>query len=669
MPQGRHKPKLPVAYRGNDTYAFACYDHADARLVYSEIADLGQRGYRVYYDEGIGAGRDWHDDLADAIDRCSLFIMFVTRHSVVNPNCLRELTYAHETKKPVLAVHLEQVELPRGIKLALGDRQAVFRAGDDERYRTQLTRALEEFLGPSAVTQGTTAAQPPMPARTKTSRRALVWAGGIATLLVLAVLGAWSFRERAVSAGSELPPIRSLAVLPLENLSGDPEQGYFADAMTETLIAELAKLTEVRVISRTSVMQYKGNHRPVREIASELDVDGVIEGSVLRADEKVRITAQLIDARSDRHLWAERYDRELAHVLDIQSEVAHAVADAIQLALSPQQMARFAPKKPIDPRAQEAYFRGIAARDHMVIEAIPELVEAIRIAPDFAPARAAHAALLYELTTFAGLPGYESDVEMLDSAKGEALRAVQLDDSLGDAHMALGVAHFLRDWDWQAAERELRRGRELGSSDPTLLAWAPGFFLITGRRSEALSWLEETVAAAPNDRFVRAKHAELLRDMGRPEEALEEAGRILAVNPHDNFGLIQRVYALEALGRVDDVRQHYATLIARTDVDYSWLRPMEACDRNLQADGVAGYWRCYARNNLTDVGFIPIHAAKLYIRAGDTDEAFVALEQAYRMRQAAVLWVPQSAEFAPLRDDPRFTNLASRLKLPVPAKT
>src|SRR4030095_13970785 len=143
-------------------------------------------------------------------------------------------------------------------------------------------------------------------------------------IVILAVVAVWAVHDRYLSNTSQLPPIRSLAVLPLENLSGDPEQGYFADAMTETLITELAQLTQLRVISRTSVMQYKSAHRPLPEIANELHVDGIIEGSVLRSGEQVRITAQLIDARSDRHVWAHRYDRELSRVLDIQSDVARA---------------------------------------------------------------------------------------------------------------------------------------------------------------------------------------------------------------------------------------------------------------------------------------------------------------------------------------------------------
>jgi TolB-like protein len=227
------------------------------------------------------------------------------------------------------------------------------------------------------------------PARTVSGRRVLAM---IAAMLVLAMIGWWAYVQ------SHTPPraIRSLAVLPLDNLSGDPEQEYFTDGMTEALIAELGRLRELRVISRTSVMQYKGMHEQVQESAADLNVDAVLEGSVLRAGDRVRITAQLIDARRDRQLWSESYERDLHDILALQSEVARAVAGEIQIELTPQQNARLARASGIDPRAYDAYLKGahfqqgLTPSDHR--RAVKYLEESVHLDPSYAPAWAKLAA-------------------------------------------------------------------------------------------------------------------------------------------------------------------------------------------------------------------------------------------------------------------------------------
>jgi TolB-like protein len=214
----------------------------------------------------------------------------------------------------------------------------------------------------------------------------------IAAMLVLALLGWWSYVQRHTTPRA----IRSLAVLPLDNLSGDPEQEYFSDGMTEALIAELGRLRELRVISRTSVMQYKGTQQPIPEIAADLNVDAVLEGSVLRAGDRVRITAQLVDARGDRHLWSESYERDLHDVLALQGEIAGAVAGEIQIELTPHQNARLARASGIDPRAYESYVKGshllqsLTPSDHR--RAVKYLEEAVHLDPSYAPAWARLAA-------------------------------------------------------------------------------------------------------------------------------------------------------------------------------------------------------------------------------------------------------------------------------------
>ena len=232
-------------------------------------------------------------------------------------------------------------------------------------------------------------------------------------------------------------------MLPLANLSGDPEQESFADGMTETLIAELAKPPACASSRATSVMQFKGAKTTLPEIAKTLNVDGVIEGSVMRAGNQVRITAQLIDARADRHLWAQQYDRELARVLEIQSEVARAVAARIQLALTPEQSARLKAPKPVDPRAQDAYFRGLAARHTWDVadlaNASRKFEEAIRVQPDYALAHASQSSTLdfWSLNT----PGDIDGRRLRIAAKRAAIRAVELDPAFRTVFWYRALAH------------------------------------------------------------------------------------------------------------------------------------------------------------------------------------------------------------------------------------
>jgi TolB-like protein/class 3 adenylate cyclase len=494
----------------------------------------------------------------------------------------------------------------------------------------------------------------------------------IAALLLGALLlagagGAWWFLARNAAAPTATPssepvlsPIRSLAVLPLANLSGDPEQEYYADGMTETLIAELAKLPGVRVISRTSVMQFKGKRTPLPEIAKLLNVEGVIEGSVMRAENQVRITAQLIDARSDQHVWAEQYDRELARVLEIQSEVAKAVAKQIALALTPEQAARLKPPKPVDPRAQVAYFRGLSERDLAMNwgSAQTSFEESVRLAPEFAPAWAA-LSIWYSASCYLGC---EDVLAAAKRAREAAARALQLDPDLGDAHAAAAMVDTYFGWDWPAAERGFRRAQELGSStDPfgkgALLAT---LLLDTGRRDEALAEFERWSREAPPDLTTRGLRFDFLFYTGRYEEALREANFALqADRTAANFHFF-RGDALELLGRYEDAIDSYKEgLAASGDASDG-----EALERGFRSEGRAGYFRAWERRNVRQGEWTS--AAGSRAMRGDIDGAFALLERAFEARDPYLRRLIVSPWLAPLRSDPRFADLARRMKLPLP---
>jgi len=275
-------------------------------------------------------------------------------------------------------------------------------------------------------------------------------AGLVAVLFAFNVAG---LRDRVVtSVGARravpLPKIESIAVLPLENLSGDPSQEYFADGMTDELITELGKVSALRVISRNSVMLYKGKRKPTPEIARELNVDAVVEGAVMRSGERVRITAQLIQARTDRHLWAESYERDLRDILALQSEVARAIAEEIRIKSTPQERARMASRGSVDPEAYDACMKGQRAMDPRTYDiAIKYFQQAIEKEPNFAMAYAGLAGAYSEL----GNDELISPQESYPKAKAAAMKALEIDDTLVAPHLTLGWAKLRFDWDWTGA--------------------------------------------------------------------------------------------------------------------------------------------------------------------------------------------------------------------------
>jgi len=323
-----------------------------------------------------------------------------------------------------------------------------------------------------------------------TARQSKTRAALALTLLILAATGSAFWLVRAVSRPtSAAPRLRSIAVLPLENLSGDPSQEYFADGMTEELITDLAKVSALRVISRTSVMGYKGTKKGLPEIAKELNVDGIVEGSVMRSGNRVRITAQLLHAPTDKHLWAEAYERDLGDVLRLQNEVAQAIAQQVRAQLTPQQQARFRSAGSVNPDAYEAYLRGRYYLSNQFTMGQPlntaksYFEESIRKDPDFALAYSGLADSYVYLAFFRQL----SPEAAYKPAKEALRKALELDDSIGEAHDTLGQLSWRFEWNWNAAEPEFNHAIALAPSYSCAHEDRAVYLSFIGRRAEALA--------------------------------------------------------------------------------------------------------------------------------------------------------------------------------------
>jgi len=525
-----------------------------------------------------------------------------------------------------------------------GDNQSVILTQKGVGYR--FVAALAVAAEPAAVV-GPEAAS---------SRRWIVAAGAL-SLTVGAALMFLLARPHA-----PLPPIRSIAVLPLENLSSEPGQDYFADGMTDLLITDLSKLPGVRVVSRTSVMQLKGMKAPIGEIAERLGVDGILEGTVAREGGRVRITTQLIDARNESHLWAESYERDLAHVLEIQREVARAVAGEIQIALTPQLAQRLGSPKPVDPRALEAYMRGFAIYTSTRVgfgsagAAIDALSEAARIEPDWAPAYS----LLSSIEGGCGLWWPRLRAKFVAQSRKAALRAEELEPGSGPASAALAQIHFDYDWDWAAAEREFRQAIELGYWPASQRVHLGQVLLATGRTQEALALSEQATAEEPLDQGIRMLWAYSLYIAGDYERTIDQTQHILDVNPDNEFAIVVQRDSYIALGKGEEA-VNADHLEARVNPA---VKEADVHERAFRAQGMRGihlFWRRVWQEET-----FWLKAAISAVALGEKDEAFAFLERGYRERDPDMRWLVAMRQLEPLHDDPRFADLAHRMNLPMP---
>jgi serine/threonine protein kinase len=361
---------------------------------------------------------------------------------------------------------------------------------------------------------------------------ALLVAGIVLALLVAAVAlkNVGGLRQRLFGR-PDAGTIRSLAVLPLENLSHDPEQDYFADGMTETLITNLTRIDTLRVVSRTTAMHYKGTNKTLPEIAKELNVDGIVEGSVMRSGTRVRITAQLLQGRTDRHVWADTYDRDLGDVLKLQSEVAQAVAQQVRIQLTPQQQARFRSAPTVNPKAYEAYLKGrftsLAGTRAAIKEAQSYFEEAIREDPNFALAYAGLAECYLDLGAFRWM----NPQDAYRHASEAVHKALELDDTLAEAHNKLGYLDWQYAWDWQAAEREIRRAVDLNPNyveGRVTLGW---YLAWNGRRDEALAEVQKILRLDPVFPYIALQEAGVYYHLRDYKSLLEAGEKSVAKNP------------------------------------------------------------------------------------------------------------------------------------------
>jgi serine/threonine-protein kinase len=504
----------------------------------------------------------------------------------------------------------------------------------------------------------------PKPAAPSWKRPAFAGAGLLVVVVAAALgsnVGGW--RERWFGNGTKLQ-IESLAVLPLENRSGDREREYFADGMTDALIAELSRISALKVISRTSVMPYKSSGKSLKQVASELGVDGVIEGSVLPDGDQVRITVRLIHGPTDRHLWSDSYQRELRSILALQSDVARAVAREIRVTLTSQDQQRLANPDNVDRDAYEAYLRGLQYADQQTDDgqkkSIELLEQAVRLDPQFA---SAHARLAMSYATFF-MGGGLQPREFYPKARDAALNALAIDDTLSEAHTALAYQTLYYEWNWPESERQIRRAIELNPSNAAAHSSYGSYFNSQGRFDEAFAERQLAFQLDPVSPFRAADVGYPLYFAGRHDEAIVWFRQALELDSRFYWARLWIGQVLVRQGRLQEAIAEIegaVTLSNRnTRVIATLGNAYGLAGRTEDARAILDELRARSRRTYVSAYYL----ALVYAGLGMQDQVLEHLEQAIEERQPYLVLLNVEPPFLGQRADSRFQAIVRRIGIP-----
>jgi TolB-like protein/DNA-binding winged helix-turn-helix (wHTH) protein/Tfp pilus assembly protein PilF len=560
------------------------------------------------------------------------------------------------------------------LRAALGD------SAENPRYIETLPKRGYRFIAPLA-TVGSVAEGHPESTPAKVSividdtsgnrRRVMIgpglvlWSRGwrlvaIALVICVSAFAVWVFEWHSGKTSN----IRSLAVLPLDNLSRDASQDYFADGMTDQLITDLAQISALRVISRTSAMSYKHARKPLPEIARELNVEAVIEGTVLRSGGKVRITAQLIAAPADQHLWAKSYEGKASDTLALQQRVADDIAEQIRIELTPQERANLKDVKRVNPEAYEDYLKGRYFWNKRTADGFKKAVDyfnqAIAKDPNYAPAYAGLADAYVVLGAWQY--GVLDPQKAYQLAEAAANKALELDNALGEAHISLAMATDMYAWDWKASEREFKRGLELSPGYATGHQWYGEHLNETARSSEAIAEFRKAESMDPLSLSISSELATHLVIARRYDEAIEQARKAIEMDPR--FAV-----AHFALGMAYEQKQMYkgAIVAFQKAVEFSGGNPgfkanlahaYAVVGRKNEAVSILKELKGGSNHEFVD----PSQIALIYVGLNEKDQAMIWLEKAFEDHFDAIILTWPA--FDPMRSDPRFQDLVRRIGLP-----
>ena len=549
-------------------------------------------------------------------------------------------------------------------------REALGENATSPRFIETLPRRGYRFIGSLETQQPALMAAAPAPAQGGGRYRAL----GIAVLCLLAAL-AFVFTLNIGEIRSRLSGktvaaaahIDSIAVLPLKNLSDDREQDYFADGMTEALITDLGKVGALRVISRTSVMRYKDSTKALPEIARELQVDALVEGTVTRAGDRLRITANLIQAAPERHLWADSYERNLSDVIALQNDVARSIAQQIQVQLTPEEHVKLSASRPVDPEAYKLYIKGryfwVKRNRESFERAMDYFRQAIAKDPTYA-APYSGLADCYVLFGSSFDVGGQAPNEVQPKAKAAALQALELDNSLADAHNSIAYVKLTYDWDWTGAEAEFKRSLALNPGYAHGHHWHAHLLLSSGRAEEALAESNRALELDPVSPIINLHLGWHYLYTRQYDRAIEQLKKTLELDPdyalaHWYLGLAyeqKRMYteALREMGRAKDLLPKNLAVLC--DIGHLYA----ASGNHANAQKVIAVLNQEAAQRYVN----QYELALIYIGLGENEQAFTSLEHAFREHSDMLVYLKVDPRLDPIRSDTRFVELLRRVGIP-----
>lgn len=562
------------------------------------------------------------------------------------------------------------------VREVLGD------SAESPRFIETIPRRGYRFIGsitpptlPSESSQkNPVAAEAPEPAelRSRDPSRFLPKLIGSLALLAIAGILLWlnagKLRTR-IFATSRSTEIHSIAVLPFKNLSPDPNQEFFVDGMTDELITDLAKIGQVRVISHTSVMPYKGVGKSLGTIAGELNVDAIVEGTVLRSGNRVRVTAQLLGASPERHLWADSYQGDLADVLSLQDRVARSIAREVRVSLTPEEQAHLANMQPADPEAYDAYVRGRYYASQINPEGFEKAVVNFRRAIELQPRYARAYADLAE--TYCWEVGMQivPTQEGLLKARQAAMKALEMDNNLGQAHSSLAWVKYAYEWDFPEAENEFRRSLELNPNSSWSLLWYGMYLAQANRIEESLAIMKKVRQIDPLSPAVNSLALTPLLTGRKYDVAIEGGLKVLEMDRYNGLArwLLTTAYERNGdLSKAIDLQEATAIVYGATKESAAQrFGPVRRAYQNL---GPKGYWRANLDQSLSEwkkKPADPYYLAVLYARVGDKQRALAWLEKAYQARsQNLTYWLRTDPVFDALRSDAKYGDLVRRIGFP-----
>jgi len=462
------------------------------------------------------------------------------------------------------------------------------------------------------------------------------------------------------------PPVSSIMVLPLDNLSGDLSQEYFADGVTDALIGDLAKLPGLQVISRTSSMHYKGTKKSLPEIAREIRVDAIVEGTVQRSGDRIVVRAQLIHAATDRHMWVQTYERPMRDVLDLQSEIAQTIARQVQIQMSPADQAKLTTRHPVSPKAFDDYLQGRflywnRRTEENLHKAIAHFQNAIKEDPNYALAHVGLADCYNALGVVQ--IGTVPPTEARRLAEETAKKALALDPTLAEAHTALGFGNHYN-WNWTAAEADFKRAIELNPNYANAHNFYASFLMSRGRIEESIASSTRARGLDPFSLSISAQRGFLLENARRYDEAIEQLRNVIAMDPN-------HYQAHWFLGHTYALNKQFEQAIAASQ------KAVDLSERSPGALGMLGLVYALANkkdeankilNELLELNkrryVTPAALANLYIGLENKDQAFFWLEKAFQEKSNYLAYLKVFPILDPLRSDPRFTDLVRRVGLP-----